>query len=444
MKDYKSAITSKIDNRSMVFAVFGVGYVGVPLAQAIAKSGFKVIGFDIDEDRVNKLNSSISPIKQIKDEEIGEMILKGFEATTDFSRTLDCDFLIVCVPTPLGLHREPDLTAIRSTMQSIQPYLKPGQALALESTTWPGTTNEVLKPYIVDCGLSIGEDFFLIYSPEREDPGNADYDTKSMPKILAGTTKECSEVGAAAYQKIVNCIVPVSSTQTAEMVKLVENIHRSVNIGLVNELKKICDAMAIDIFDVIDAAATKPFGFTPYYPGPGIGGHCIPIDPFYLTWKAREYGVNTRFIELAGEINAEMPKYVVDKLASGLNARGKALSKCSVLCVGIAYKRDVDDMRESPSVEVMELLKASGAHVEYSDPNVPKFPKMRTHRFDLVSVELTAENIESFDALVLLTDHTDLDYELVLKHAALIVDTRGKYRTSSDSDDIYRANVVRA
>ncbi|MEK9570381.1 MAG: nucleotide sugar dehydrogenase, partial [Paracoccaceae bacterium] len=278
MIDHKSIIKSKIDNKSIVFAVFGVGYVGIPLAQAISNAGCKVIGFDIDEDRVDKLNSSISPIKQIKDEEIEEMILNGFEATTDFSRTSDCDFLIICVPTPLSLHREPDLTAIRATMQSIQPYLKPGQGLALESTTWPGTTNEVLKPYIVDRGLSIGEDFFLVYSPEREDPGNVDFDTKSVPKIVAGMTAVCSEVGVAAYQKIVNSIVPVSSTQTAEMVKLVENIHRSVNIGLVNELKKICDAMAIDIFDVIDAAATKPFGFTPYYPGPGIGGHCIPID----------------------------------------------------------------------------------------------------------------------------------------------------------------------
>ena len=334
--------------------------------------------------------------------------------------------------------------SVEATMRSIEPYLCAGQMLALESTTWPGTTEEVLKPYLDDRGFKIGDNFFLVYSPEREDPGNVNFSTQTIPKIVGGHTPACRSVGVAFYGQFIDKIVPVTSTKTAEMVKLVENIHRSVNIGLVNELKKVSHAMDIDIFEVIDAAATKPFGFTPYYPGPGIGGHCIPIDPFYLTWKARQFGLHTRFIELAGEINAEMPKFVVDKLISSLNEHGKALKGAKILCAGIAYKRDVDDMRESPSVMVMELIRDWGGDVHYSDMHVPIFPKMREHQFDLKSVDLTPETLSSFDAVLLLTDHTDFDYEMIRENAQIIVDTRGKYRNRGEAEFAARDNIVDA
>jgi len=336
------------------------------------------------------------------------------------------------VPTPLSKHREPDLTFIVSTMDTIAPHLRADQVLSLESTTYPGTTAEVLQPYIENRGFKIGTDYFLIYSPEREDPGNAHFNTQTIPKIVGGTTAECRAVGEALYRPAIDEVVLVSSTQVAELTKLLENIHRAVNIGLVNEMKTIADKMNIDIFEVIDAAATKPFGFTPYYPGPGLGGHCIPIDPFYLTWKAREYGLNTHFIELAGSINRDMPRWVVEKITAALNDRSKSLKGSRILALGIAYKRDVDDMRESPSVMVMEILRERGAKVDYSDPKVPVFPRMREHRFDLRSVDLTPENISSYDCIVLLTDHSDFDYDGILKHADLLVDTRGKFRASSD------------
>ncbi|HGG03861.1 MAG TPA: nucleotide sugar dehydrogenase, partial [Aliiroseovarius sp.] len=329
-------------------------------------------------------------------------------------------------------YREPDLGFVTSTMDSLRPYLRAGQLLALESTTWPGTTKEVLLPYVEQAGLKVGEDFFLVYSPEREDPGNEHYSTQTIPKVVGGHTPECLETGTALYGTFIDKVVPVSSTETAEMVKLLENIHRSINIGLANEMKIVADRMGLDVFEVIDAAKTKPFGFTAYYPGPGIGGHCIPIDPFYLTWKAREFGVHTRFIELAGEINASMPKYVVDKVVQALNDDGKSLKGAKVLALGIAYKRDVDDMRESPSVFVMELLRDWGADVHYSDPNVPVFPIMREHSFNLSSVELNPETLRSFDAVILLTDHSEFDYDMIKDNARLLVDTRGKYRGDKD------------
>ncbi|MEM9138183.1 MAG: nucleotide sugar dehydrogenase, partial [Pseudomonadota bacterium] len=333
-----------------VVGILGLGYVGIPLAIRIAEIGHKVIGFDILEDRVRGLNAGESPIKHIPDAAIAGMA--AFEATSDFSRAGECDALIICVPTPLNKMREPDLSFVTATMDQIAPYLRRGQLLSLESTTWPGTTEEVLLPYAARAGLTVGTDFYLVYSPEREDPGNEHFTTQTIPKIVGGHTPNCLKAGTALYGRFIDHVVPVSSTKAAEMVKLLENIHRSVNIGLANEMKIVADAMGLDIFEVIDAAKTKPFGFTAYYPGPGIGGHCIPIDPFYLTWKAREYGLHTRFIELAGEINAAMPDYVVDKLMKGLNERGKALRGAKVLALGIAYKRDVDDMRESPSVFV--------------------------------------------------------------------------------------------
>lgn len=352
----------------------------------------------------------------------------GFEATTEMSRISSCDALVICVPTPLNRQREPDLSFVTGTMDSISPYLYKGQLVALESTTWPGTTDEVLAPYLERAGLVVGRDAFLVYSPEREDPGNANFSTHSIPKVLGGVTETCRTVGQAFYEVFIDRVVPVSSARAAELVKLLENIHRSVNIGLMNEIKVLTDRMGIDIFEVVDAAATKPFGFTPYYPGPGIGGHCIPIDPFYLTWKAREYGVHTRFIELAGEINAGMPDYVVSRLVAALNKSGKALKGARVLALGIAYKRDVDDMRESPSVFVMERLRDWGAEVAYSDPYVPIFPQMREHKFDLSSVELTPEVLAEFDAVILLTDHSIFNYDMILQHSALLLDTRGKYR----------------
>ena len=423
----------KLAAKEAVVGIVGLGYVGIPLALRFSTVGLRVLGFDIDTDRVAALNAGNSPIKHISGDSIGGMVAQGFEATADFSRIPEVDAIIICVPTPLSKHREPDLSFIVGTMESIAPHLRPGQLLSLESTTYPGTTAEVLTPYIVKRGFTIGEDFFLVYSPEREDPGNVDFTTHTIPKVVGGATPACLELGKTLYSAAVDRVVPVSSTQVAELTKLLENIHRSVNIGLVNEMKIIADRMGIDIYEVIDAAATKPFGFTPYYPGPGLGGHCIPIDPFYLTWKAREHGLSTHFIELAGEINRDMPQWVVTKIVDALNDRQRSLKGSRILALGIAYKRDVDDMRESPSVLVMEILRDRGAVVDYSDPNVPVFPKMREHKFDLKSVTLTPETLSSYDAVVLLTDHSDFDYEMIAAHSNLVIDTRGKYRDIRES-----------
>jgi UDP-N-acetyl-D-glucosamine dehydrogenase len=433
-----SSLLEKIAERRAKIAIVGLGYVGIPLARRINEVGFPVLGFDVATERISQLNSEQSPIKHIPHSAIVEMRAGGFEATSDFSRASECDAIVICVPTPLNKYREPDLSFVIATMDSIAPYLRKDQLVSLESTTWPGTTDEVLLPYVSAAGLIPGEDFFLIYSPEREDPGNASFSTHTIPKVVGGHTPACLKMGTALYGAFIDQVVPVSSTRAAEMVKLLENIHRSVNIGLVNEMKIVAERMGLDIFEVVDAAATKPFGFTPYYPGPGIGGHCIPIDPFYLTWKAREYGLHTRFIELAGEINASMPDYVVARLVCALNARGKSLSGARVLALGIAYKRDVDDMRESPSVFVMERLRNWGALVDYSDSNVPVFPKMREHQFDLRSVALTPAVIAGYDAVVLLTDHSDFNYAMIRENAQLLIDTRGKYRGQL-ADNISRA-----
>jgi UDP-N-acetyl-D-glucosamine dehydrogenase len=422
------SLLDKIATQQAVIGIIGLGYVGIPLALRFAGIGFKIVGFDIDTQRVDALNAGKSPIAHIPADEIAAMVAGGFNAVTDFSLIENVDAIIICVPTPLSKHREPDLSFIVSTMETIAPYLRDDQLLSLESTTYPGTTAEVLQPHIENRGFEIGRNYFLVYSPEREDPGNMDFNTQTIPKIVGGATRACREAGHALYSHAIDKVVLVSSTQVAELTKLLENIHRAVNIGLVNEMKTIADKMNIDIFEVIDAAATKPFGFTPYYPGPGLGGHCIPIDPFYLTWKAREYGLNTHFIELAGSINRDMPRWVVEKINSALNEREKSLKGSRILALGIAYKRDVDDMRESPSILVMEILRDKGAVVDYSDPKIPVFPKMREHHFDLSSVPLTAEAIESYDCVVILTDHTDVDYDLVREHSKLIVDTRGKYR----------------
>ena len=422
-----NGLLNAINNHTAIVGVLGLGYVGIPLSISVANAGFKVIGFDVVEQRAAQLNRGESPLKHIDNRNIDTLVKSGFEATTDLTRVEECDALIICVPTPLNKTREPDLSFVNEIMNTIVPYLHDGQLLSLESTTWPGTTNQVLLPYLQAAGFKVGEDIYLVYSPEREDPGNAKYSTRTIPKVIGGHTKACLEVGSAFYGTFIDTIVPVSSTQAAELVKLLENIHRSVNIGLVNEIKIVADAMGLDIFEIIDAAKTKPFGFTAYYPGPGIGGHCIPVDPFYLTWKAREYGLHTHFIELAGEINASMPQFVVDKTVRALNNVGKSLNGAKILALGIAYKRDIDDMRESPAVYVMEMLRDWGARVAYCDPNIPVFPKMRDHEFDLKSIELTPQSIAEFDAVILLTDHSDFDYDLIGEHASVLIDTRGKF-----------------
>lgn len=420
-------LINKAKDKQAVIGVIGLGYVGLPLIIRFAEVGFPVIGFDIDDKKINALKDGRSYIKHIPSDDIKKVLSNKTQFTTDFKKISDCDAVMICVPTPLTKHREPDISFIVNTMEAIKDYLRPGQMLSLESTTYPGTTDEILKPYIDDHGYKIGENYFLVYSPEREDPGNPNFTTQTIPRVCGGYTEACQQVGVTIYGQIIDHVHPVSSTRTAEMTKLLENIHRAVNIGLVNEMKIVADAMDIDIHEVIRAASTKPFGFTPYYPGPGLGGHCIPIDPFYLTWKAREFGLTTRFIELSGEVNTHMPQYVVNKVTYALNDRGKALNGAKILVLGIAYKKNVDDMRESPSVILMEKLRDKGAEISYADPYVPTFPKMREHFFELSSVEVSESTVAKYDCVLLATDHDDFPYEMILEKAKLIVDTRGKY-----------------
>ena len=423
----KASLLKKLADRTATIGIVGLGYVGLPLVLRYCEVGYKVVGFDIDQRKVDSLQEGRSYIEHISSVAINSAIAAGFQPTTDFSRASQADALILCVPTPLNKYREPDLSFILDTTDSLLPYLRPGQVMSLESTTYPGTTDEELLPRIESKGLKIGSDAFLVYSPEREDPGNPNFTTRSIPKVCGGHTQDCLEVGIALYGQVIDKVVPVSSLRAAELTKLLENIHRAVNIGLVNEMKIVADKMGIDIHEVIRAAATKPFGFVPYYPGPGLGGHCIPIDPFYLTWKAREYGVHTRFIELAGEVNSSMPDYVVSKIASALNFTKMSVNGSRILMLGIAYKKNVDDMRESPSVMLMEKLRDLGADVSYSDPHVPKFPEMREHHFDLTSVPLTPQSLPDYDCVVLATNHDKFDYQMIMEFAKLIVDTRGVY-----------------
>lgn len=427
---YSSSI-EKFKAREAKIGIIGMGYVGIPLMLRFNEIGFKTLGFDVDDDKISKLNSGKSYIKHISDSSIDKALSSGFEATKDIERYSECDALIICVPTPLNKYREPDLQFVINTMDDITKHLQKGQVISLESTTYPGTTEEELRTRIQSAGFEVGEDVFLIYSPEREDPGNPSFTTQSIPKVCGGSTANCLEVGISLYSQIIDTVVPVTSTKAAEMTKLLENIHRAVNIGLANEMKILSDRMGIDIREVIDAAATKPFGFTPYYPGPGLGGHCIPIDPFYLTWKAREYGLHTRFIELAGEINSSMPDFVVGKITSALNRNGKAIMNSSILVIGISYKRNIGDMRESPSVFIMEKLRDQGAHIDYSDPYVPTFPKMRQHHFDLESVDLKTTDLSTYDIVLIATDHSDFNYDEILRESNLIVDTRGVYTNST-------------
>ena len=430
-------LLTRLHDRSARIGIVGMGYVGLPLALRFAEVGYSVLGFDIDGSKIEALNAGRSYIGHISQQSVAAARARGLEASKDLSRAESADALIICVPTPLKRHREPDLSFVIGTVEALLPHLRRGQVVSLESTSYPGTTEEELKPRIESRGFVVGTDIYLCYSPEREDPGNSSFAIKAVPKICAGTTPACLEAGIALYRQAVDTVVPVSSTRVAEMVKLLENIHRAVNVGLANEMKIICDRMGIDVHEVIRAAATKPFGFVPYWPGPGLGGHCIPIDPFYLTWKAREYGVHTRFIELAGEINRAMPEWVLGKTLQALNERGKPLKGSRCLVLGIAYKKNVSDMRESPAVELMELLVARGALVEYSDPHVPVFPGIRGHHFDLKSVALAPEAIASSDVVLLATDHDAFDYRFIQRHARLIVDTRGVYLEGAE-------NVVKA
>ncbi|MDP9139832.1 MAG: nucleotide sugar dehydrogenase [Pseudomonadota bacterium] len=430
-------LLTRIERREAVIGVIGLGYVGLPLALRFAQCGLRVIGFDIDPAKIDKLAAGQSYINYLPAEQITAATASGFSATTDFGRLDEPDALIICVPTPLDRHRDPDLSFVLNTAQAVARRLRSGQIVSLESTTYPGTTEEDLKPVLEATGLKVGEDIFLTFSPERQDPGNTRYGTHDIPKIVGGCTAACLKVGVALYQTAIDKVVPVSSPRVAEMAKLLENIHRAVNIGLVNEMKMVADSMGLDIFEVIDAAATKPFGFVPYYPGPGLGGHCIPIDPFYLTWKAREYGVHTRFIELAGEINAGMPHWVVHKVADALNTVSKSVRGARILIIGIAYKKDVDDLRESPALELLDLLEDRGASVDYHDPLIPKIPRIRRGSYDKASIALDATAIAGYDLVLIATNHSAVDYTLLARSAKLIVDTRGQYREAA-------AHIVRA
>ena len=424
--------------------IIGLGYVGIPLALTACKAGFPVIGFDIDAKRVAQINRGESFIKHIPFEAIATAIREErFRATADFDELRDVDAIIIAVPTPLTKHREPDLSYVESTARTIAPRLRKGHLVVLESTTWPGTTDEILRPIFEATGLKSGVDFFLAFSPEREDPGNPDFGTSTIPKVVGGDGADALELANAVYGALVVKTVPVSSSATAEAVKLTENIFRAVNIALVNELKVIYGKMGIDVWEVIDAAKTKPFGFMPFYPGPGLGGHCIPIDPFYLTWKAREFDVTTRFIELAGQINTAMPHWVVDRIAEALDRQqGRGLSQAKVLVMGIAYKKNIDDMRESPSLRLIELLEERGAKADYHDPHVPVISPTRQHAglTGRASVNLSAETVAGYDVVLIATDHDAVDYKALATAARLVIDTRNACAKAGLTGD----NIVKA
>jgi UDP-N-acetyl-D-glucosamine dehydrogenase len=418
-------LAARIAERTARVAVVGLGYVGLPLAETFAWAGYPVLGFDVDEEKVAKLHRGESYIGHICADRVAELVGGGrFEADTDPSRFVEADAIIICVPTPLGEAREPDLSYIVRTGEMLRPHLRQGQLVVLESTTYPGTTEDVLRPLLEESGLRAGRDFFLAYSPEREDPGNRDFATRNIPKVVGGFDDASLRLAVALYEPVVDGVVPVSGTRVAEACKILENTYRAVNIALVNELKSVLTAMGIDVWEVIAAAKTKPFGFQAFYPGPGLGGHCIPIDPFYLTWAARKYGLNTRFIELAGEVNTAMPRYVVDRTAEALNDDGKAVRGSRVCVLGVAYKKDVDDPRESPAFEIMEMLEGRGAVVSYSDPHVPALPRMRRHALRLESRALTAEFLAAQDCVLVVTDHSAFDYDFIVRHSRLVVDTR--------------------
>jgi len=422
------SLMAAIETNSATIGIVGLGYVGLPLLLRCCEVGWRSIGFDIDPEKIESLEAGESFIQHIPSDRIATA-RQHFTATTDISRIAECHAVIICVPTPLTKNREPDLSYIISTMSDVLPHLaQDGVALSLESTTYPGTTEDILGAALAKSGREIGGDVFLIYSPEREDPGRTDFTTQSIPKLVAGHTPSCLEIGMALYGRIVDRPVATSSLKVAEMAKILENVQRAVNIGLMNEMKLVADAMKIDIFEVIDAAATKPFGFTKYLPGPGLGGHCIPIDPFYLTWKAKEFGVHTQMIDVADQVNRSMPDHVISKLMHALNTRRKSVAGSRILVLGLAYKANVDDSRESPAAEIMDLLIGLDAEVSYSDPHLPSFPVMRNYDIEMSSTTVTADTLAGFDAVILATDHDAFDYELIKQHADIIIDARGVYR----------------
>ncbi|MCX6161972.1 MAG: nucleotide sugar dehydrogenase [Ignavibacteriae bacterium] len=427
-------LKTKLKTNDFTVGIIGLGYVGLPLALEYSSKGINVIGFDLDVNKIKHINiSKRTYIKHIPSERIKtEVNRKTFSATSDFSKLRIADVIIICVPTPLNVNREPDISYVLNSTREIAKYLRKGQMVSLESTTYPGTTDEDILSILSKTGLKVGRDFFLCFSPEREDPNNPHYSTSTIPKVVGGVTRQCLDIGVMAYGKVIKKIVPVSSTRAAEATKLLENIFRSINIALVNELKQVFDRMNIDVWEVIQAASTKPFGFMPFYPGPGLGGHCIPIDPFYLTWKAREYDMSTKFIELAGEINTFMPFYVVEKVIHALNDNYKSIKGSKILLLGLAYKKDIDDLRESPSLKLLEILQEHGAVVDYNDDYTTSIPKVRKYNFKKHSVKLTAKVVSKYDLVLLATDHSYYDYGMILKHAKIIVDTRngfGKYKS---------------
>lgn len=451
-------LLKKIENKTAVIGIIGLGYVGLPLALEYAVKGFKTIGFDIDERKIPILNSGKSYIKHIKEDKIKKTVnSKKFFATADFSRLPEADAIIICVPTPLNEHREPDMTYIENSGRMIAQYLRAGQFVSLESSTYPGTTEEILLPMFENAPFTqstinsiqstkgklnkfvVGKDFYLAFSPEREDPNNPKYSTATIPKVVGGVTANCLKVALAIYNQVIVKTVPVSSPRAAEATKLLENIYRSINIALVNELKMVFERMDIDVWEVVDAAATKPFGFQAFYPGPGLGGHCIPIDPFYLTWKAREFEISTKFIELAGEINTFMPYYVVEKAGEVLNKFKKSLNGSKILILGASYKKDIDDMRESPSLKLIEILREKGVKVDYNDPYVPKLPKTRKYQYDMESVELSKKNLAKYDLVLLSTDHSDYNYKFIASNSKVVLDTRNAFEKAGvKSDKVFK------
>lgn len=418
-------LEKKIADKKVAVGILGLGYVGLPLAREFASAGVKVLGFDIDEFKIKVLNKGRSIIKNIPHTVVRKMIAGGkFSATSNMSRMRSVDAVLICVPTPLTENREPDMQYVEKSCRTIAKYLRKGQLISLESTTYPGTTRELMKPILEGSGLKAGRDFYLAYSPEREDPGNKQFNTHTIPKVVGGLTPTCRELARKLYALAIKTMVPVSSVEAAEATKILENVYRCINIAMVNELKMVFDRMGIDVWEVIRAASTKPFGYQPFYPGPGLGGHCIPIDPFYLTWKARQYGMPTRFIELAGEINTDMPHYVVGKVMEALNEKKKSLKGSKVLVLGLAYKPDIDDVRESPSLELIELLQEKGAKVDYNDPYIPQTHKMREYDLKMKSRPLSAAMLRGYDCVLISTNHSDYDYKWIVKHAKLVVDSR--------------------
>lgn len=428
-------LEERLKDGSAVFGVVGLGYVGLPLAVEMAKEGNRVIGFEVSDSKVAEVNAGRSYIPDVPASEVGELVERQLlEATTDWFRIVECDAVAICVPTPLDKMKEPDVSYMVAATQSIAPYLHADMLVTLESTTYPGTTDEILRPIVESTGLKVGTDIYLAFSPERVDPGNPVYLTKNTPKVVGGTTPRCTEMAVAFYERFLDTVVPVSSTRAAEMTKLLENIFRCVNIALVNELLVLCERMHINIWEVVDAAKTKPFGFMPFYPGPGLGGHCIPIDPFYLSWKAREYDFHTEFIELAGKVNENMPYYVVQRLMSALNLHRKALAASKVLVLGVAYKSDIDDMRESPAIKITELMLENGADVVYHDPYVDEF---KVAGRTIPSCELTEQTCSDADIVLVVTGHRNVDYDLVVRSANLVLDTRNALK-DFDSNKVVR------